>query len=146
MIAICAVICGADSWVEVETFGNAKLAWFRKFLALPHGIPSHDTFGEVFARLDAEQFQGSFLRWIQSICQLTAGQVIAIDGKTLRRSHDRFLGKRAIEMVSAWASANRLVLGQVKVAQGSNEITAIPESLRVLEVTGCIVTIRYRIC
>ena len=141
VIAICAVICGADSWVEVETFGNAKLAWFRKFLALPHGIPSHDTFGEVFARLDAEQFQESFGRWMQGISQLTAGQVIAIDGKTLRRSHDRYLGKRAIEMVSAWASANHLVLGQVKVAEGSNEITAIPELLRVLEVTGCIVTI-----
>jgi len=141
VIAICAIICGADGWVEVETFGKAKRDWFKQFLALPHGIPSHDTFGHVFARLDAEQFQGSFLRWIRSISQLTAGQVIAIDGKTLRRSHDRFLGKGAIEIVSAWASANQLVLGQVKVDEGSNEITAIPELLRVLEVKDCIVTI-----
>jgi len=141
VIAICAIICGADGWVEVETFGKAKRDWFKQFLALPHGIPSHDTFGHVFARLDAEQFQGSFLRWIQSISQFTAGQVIAIDGKTLRRSHDRFLGKGAIEIVSAWASANQLVLGQVKVDEGSNEITAIPELLRVLEVRDCIVTI-----
>jgi len=141
VIAICAIICGADGWVEVETFGKAKRDWFKQFLALPHGIPSHDTFGHVFARLDAEQFQGSFLRWIRSISQLTAGQVIAIDGKTLRRSHDRFLGKGAIEIVSAWASANQLVLGQVKVDEGSNEITAIPELLRVLEVKDCLVTI-----
>ena len=141
VIAICAVICGADNWVEVEMFGNAKRDWFEQFLALPHGIPSHDTFGEVFARIDPDQFQGSFLRWIQSISHLTAGQVIAIDGKTLRGSHDRILGKGAIEMVSAWASANHLVLGQVKVEEGSNEITVIPELLRVLAVQGCIVTI-----
>lgn len=141
VIAICAVICGADNWVEVEAFGRAKKEWLEKFLVLPHGIPSHDTFHDVFARLDSEQFQRSFLGWIQCISQRTDGQVIAIDGKTLRRSHDGVLGKGAIEMVSAWATANRLVLGQVKVEEESNEITAIPELLRVLEVTGCIVTI-----
>ena len=140
-IAICAVICGADGWVEIEAFGNAKLPWLKQFRALPNGIPSHDTFGRAFARLAAEQFQACFLDWIQAINQITEGQVIAIDGKTLRRSHDKFLGKSVIEMVSAWAGADHLVLGQVKVDEGSNEITAIPELLRVLEVTGCIVTI-----
>lgn len=141
VIAICAVICGADSWVEVELFGKARQEWLKRFLALPHGIPSHDTFGEVFARIDPAQFEGCFVRWVQRISQLTAGQVIAIDGKTVRRSHDKLLGKAAIEMVSAWASANHLVLGQVKVDEGSNEITAIPELLQLLEVRGCIVTI-----
>ena len=141
VIAICAVICGADSWVEVEAFGNAKRKWLRRFLRLPNGIPSHDTFGRVFARLEPAQFQECFLAWVQAISQLTQGQVVAVDGKTLRRSHDRTLGKSAIHMVSAWATANRLVLGQVKVDEKSNEITAIPELLRVLELEGCIVTI-----
>ena len=141
VIAICAVICGADNWVEVEMFGKAKAEWFKRFLALPHGIPSHDTFGDVFARLDPEQFQESFVRWVREISELTAGQVIAIDGKTLRRSHDGLLGKAAIAMVSAWASRDHLVLGQVKVNEKSNEITAIPELLRVLAVQGCIVSI-----
>jgi predicted transposase YbfD/YdcC len=140
-IAVCAVICGADGWVGIEAFGHAKEKWLKQFLALSNGIPSHDTFGRVFARLDAEQFQACFLTWIQAVSQITEGQVIAIDGKTLRRSHDKFLGKAAIEMVSAWASADHLVLGQVAVDAESNEITAIPELLRVLEVTGCIVTI-----
>ena len=141
VIAMCAVICGADNWVEVELYGKAKAEWFKQFLALPHGIPSHDTFGEVFARLDPEQFQESFVRWVRGISELTAGQVIAIDGKTLRRSHDGTLGTGAIAMVSAWASSAHLVLGQVKVDGKSNEITAIPELLRVLAVQGCIVTI-----
>jgi predicted transposase YbfD/YdcC len=140
-VALCAVICGADNWVEVATFGHAKLAWFKRMLPLPHGIPSHDTFGRVFARLDAEQFQACFVAWVQAVHEITAGQVIAIDGKTLRRSHDRFLGKSAISMVSAWATANHLLLGQVKVDEHSNEITAIPALLHLLEVAGCIVTI-----
>jgi len=141
VIAICAVICGADSWVEIEAFGQAKHKWLKRFLRLPHGIPSHDTFGRVFARLDPAQFQECFLAWVQAIGELTPGQVVAVDGKTLRRSHDRTLGQSAIHMVSAWATANRLVLGQVKVDEKSNEITAIPELLRVLELEGCIVTI-----
>ena len=141
VIAICAAICGADNWAEVELFGNAKQAWFAQFLDLPHGIPSHDTFWRVFARLDPEQFQQCFVDWISAVSSVTQGQVVAIDGKTLRRSHDRQLGKEAISMVSAWAAANRLVLGQVKVDEKSNEITAIPELLRVLEIAGCIVTI-----
>ena len=140
-IAICAVICGADTWVDVEGFGEAKIKWLSRYLELPNGIPSHDTFGRVFARLDPEQFQGCFLNWVQAVYEITQGQVVALDGKTLRRSHDRTLGKAAIRMVSAWASANHLVLGQVKVADESNEITALPELLKLLTLKGCIVTI-----
>ncbi len=140
-IAICAVICGADDWVAIEAFGKAKEAWFRKFLRLPNGIPSHDTFGEVFAGLDPNQFQHCFVSWVTTISRLTDGEVVALDGKTLRRSHDKGAGKAAIHMVSAWASQNRLVLGQVKVDDKSNEITAIPALLRVLALQGCIVTL-----
>jgi predicted transposase YbfD/YdcC len=141
VIAICAVIAGADNWEDVEEFGKARLEWFRTFLELPNGIPSHDTFTRVFARLDPEQFQACFLRWTKSVSEVIGGQVIAIDGKVLRRSHDKGIGKAAIDMVSAWASANRLVLGQVKVDEKSNEITAIPQLLEALAVSGCIVTI-----
>lgn len=143
IIAICAVISGADDWVGVEKFGRAKEAWLKEKLKLklPHGIPSHDTFGDVFALLDPEQFQSSFLSWITAISQLTQGEVVAIDGKRLRRSHDGVLGKAAIHMVSAWASVNRLVLGQVKTEEKSNEITAIPALLKLLSLKGCIVTI-----
>ncbi len=141
VIAICAVVCGADSWVDVEMFGHAKHKWLKTFLELPNGIPSHDTFGRVFGMLDPEQFQRCFLDWIMAVSQITRGQVIAIDGKTLRGSYDKGLGKGAIVMVSAWATANRLVLGQVKVDDKSNEITAIPELLRVLDIAGCIITI-----
>lgn len=140
-IALCAVICGADSWVEIEQFGQAKEKWLRKFLILPNGIPSHDTFGRVFGVIDPHQFQSSFVSWIEAISQITAGQIIAIDGKRLRRSHDGRLGKAAIHMVSAWASANGLVLGQVKTDEKSNEITAIPQLLKVLGLKDCIVTI-----
>jgi predicted transposase YbfD/YdcC len=140
-IAICAVICGADSWVEVAEFGRTKEKWLRTFLILPHGIPSPDTFGRVFGLIDPDEFQQGFVSWITAISHLTAGQVIAIDGKRLRRSHDGRLGKAAIHMVSAWASANRLVLGQVKTDEKSNEITAIPELLKLLVIKDCIVTI-----
>jgi predicted transposase YbfD/YdcC len=141
VIAICAVICGADSWVAVALFGKAKLAWLKRFLELPNGIPSHDTFGRVFARLKPEQFEKCFLQWIAAVSDITAGQVVAIDGKTVRRSHDTGIGRGAIHMVSAWATANELVLGQVKVDDKSNEITAIPALLQVLEISDCIVTI-----
>jgi predicted transposase YbfD/YdcC len=140
-IAICAVICGADNWVEVEQFGRAKEGWLCTFLELPNGIPSHDTFGRVFARLDVKQFGECFLRWVQGTARTLGEQVIAIDGKTLRRSHDRSQGKGPIHMVSAWAEANRVVLGQIKVDEHSNEITAIPQLLEVLRLKGCIVTI-----
>lgn len=141
VIAICAVLCGANDWVAVETFGKAKEAWFRRFLGLPNRIPSHDTFGRVFALLSPKQFQECFLSWIQAVAQVVAGQVVAIDGKTLRRSYDRRSAKGAIHMVSAWAAQNRVVLGQLKTEEKSNEITAIPELLRVLDVSGCLVTI-----
>ena len=141
VIAICAIIAGADNWEDVEEFGKTRLAWFQTFLELPNGIPSHDTFTRVFARLDPEQFQTCFLRWVAAVSQTLAGQVIAIDGKVLRRSQDKGNGKAAIDLVSAWATVNRLVLGQVKVDQKSNEITAIPQLLEALEVSGCIVTI-----
>jgi predicted transposase YbfD/YdcC len=140
-IAICGVICGADSWVDLELFGRSKEEWLKRFLSLPNGIPSHDTFGRVFALLDPVKFAQCFTSWVRAVSQLTQGQVIAIDGKALRRSHDRANGKSAIHMVSAWASANHLVLGQLKVDDKSNEITAIPELLEVLELSGCIVTI-----
>ena len=141
VMAVCGVICGADNWVEIEAWGREKESWLRQFLELPNGIPSHDTFGRVFARLDAEEFQNAFLKWVQSVYNLTEGQVIAIDGKQLRRSHDRTLGKAAIHMVSAWATQNHLALGQRQVDTKSNEITAIPILLDVLAVAGCIVTI-----
>lgn len=141
IMAICAVICGADGWSDVELFAKNKKAWLKTFLKLPKGIPSHDTFGRVFAQIQPEEFQKRFIEWVRAIEQLTAGQVIAIDGKQLRRSHDQEAGKVAIYMVNAWATQNQLILGQTKVAEKSNEITAIPELLRLLEIRGCIVTI-----
>lgn len=140
-IAICAVICGADSWVLMETYGKKKKEWLKQFLDLPNGIPSHDTFARVFARIDPQQLQNSFLSWIKSINKITEGEVIAIDGKTLRHSYDKGKDQGAIHMVSAWATTNRLVLGQCKVDEKSNEITAIPELIKVLDIAGCIVTI-----
>lgn len=140
-IAICAVVSGADDWVAVAEFGQNKIDWLRQFLALPHGIPSHDTFGKVFARICPNQFSQCFLDWVQQVFEVTDGQIIPIDGKTLRRSHDRSGGKAAIHMVSAWAAANQIVLGQVKTEEKSNEITAIPQLLRLLDIKGCIVTI-----
>lgn len=141
IITVCAVITGAESWVEVETFGTLKEAWLKTFLELPGGIPSHDTFGRIFAALDAEAFQKGFVRWVEGVFRVTDGQVVAIDGKTVRHSYNKNLGKGAIHMVSAWASETGIVLGQRKVDDKSNEITAIPELLRLLDVAGCIVTI-----
>ena len=140
-MTICAVVGGAEGWDDVELFVQCKYDWFRRFLELPHGVPCSDTFARVFAGIDPEQFRNCFMDWVNSVSQLTQGEVIALDGKTLRRSHDRPSGKAAIHMVSAWASENSLVLGQVKVAEKSNEITAIPELLNLLDVSGCIVTI-----
>ncbi len=140
-VALCAVICGADGWVAVETFGRAKATWLRTFLALPGGIPSHDTFGRIFARLDPVEFRRCFLAWVRAMVPDTVGQVVALDGKTLRRSHDRPNGKAALHMVSAWACGNGLVLGQLAVDDKSNEITALPALLRLLALDGATVTI-----
>ncbi len=141
VIALCAVICGAEEWVDLEAYGKAKEEWLRQFLLLPHGIPLHDTFARVRARLDPEELQTCFLRWIRAVREVTAGEVVAIDGKTLRRSFDQASGKGAIARVSAWATANQLVLGHQKVDEQSHEITAIPALLEMLAVEGCIVTI-----
>jgi len=132
VIAMCAVICGADDWVDIAGWGNEKIEFLRQFMPLANGIPAHDTFGRVFSRLDAEQFQAAFLSWVQAVFSVSEGQVVAIDGKQRRRSHDQRLGKAAIYMVSAWASTNQLTLGQRQVEAKSNEITAIPELLKVL--------------
>lgn len=140
-IALCAIISGADEWVAMEAYGNAKREWFDTFLALPSGIPSHDTFGRLFAALDPDQFQHCFLTWVQSAVTMTDGAVIACDGTTVRRAHDRDAGKAAVHMVSAWASAHRLLLGQRAVEEKSNEITALPALLNLLMLKGCIVTI-----
>lgn len=141
VIGICAVICGADDYPGMEEFGKAKEKWFCTFLELPAGIPSHDTFWRLFSALDPEQFQACFLDWMKAISRTTTGEIIALDGKQLRRSHDKSDGKAAIHMVSAWATQNQLVLGQVKVDDKSNEITAIPELLRRLDIAGCLITI-----
>ena len=140
-IAICAVVAGADSWDDIEDFGKAKHDWLRTFLDLPNGIPCHDTFRRLFERLDPDEFQKGFLGWIEALHEAGERQVIAIDGKTLRRSFDRAKGKSALHMVHAWATANHLLLGQVAVDEKSNEITAIPKLLKMLEISGAIVTI-----
>lgn len=141
IIAVCAMLCGAEHFVDFAEFGEAKEDFLRTFLELPHGIPSHDTFRRVFALLDPKEFADCFRRWTEGLRQAVGAEVVAIDGKTLRRSHDRAKGKEPIHMVSAWARENGLVLGQIKVEDKSNEITAIPELLRALKLAGCIVTI-----
>lgn len=140
VIVICAVISGADNFVEIAEYGRRKKEWLESRLELPGGIPSHDTFNRVFSRLDPQAFGECFLSWTLAISRHTK-EVVAIDGKTLRRSFDEATGQSAIHMVSAWAARNRLVLGQRKVSDKSNEITAIPELLNMLDIAGCIVTI-----
>ncbi len=140
-ITLCAVICGADDWVSIALFGRSKEQWFTQVLGLKHGIPSHDTFGNVFAAIDTEQFSQCFSRWAADLADLSAGEVVAIDGKCLRRSLDSASDKAAIYMVSAWATENQLVLGQQKVDSKSNEITAIPKLLMQLDIAGAVVTI-----
>jgi len=140
-IAICAVVCGANGWTDVELYGKAKYEWLADFLELPHGIPSHDTFGRVFGMICPKEFERCFITWVRSFSEITKGEIIPVDGKTLRRSHDRSSGRAAIHMVSAWASTNGITLGQVKTDEKSNEITAIPELLRLVELSGCVVTI-----
>lgn len=141
VLALCGVLCGAESWVEIEQFGRAKQSWFARFLDLEHGIPSHDTFGRVFAALNPAEFETSFLSWVRAAVSGSPGGVVAIDGKTLRRSHDRNAGKAAIQLVSAWASANHVILGQVRVAEQQQETAAIPALLELVVLHGSIVTI-----
>jgi len=141
MLTIIAVICGAESWVAVEKFGRSKYDWLKDFLELPNGIPSHDTIGDLFARLDPQQLQDCFLKWINSLFEFTGGEIIAIDGKTLRHSYDKASNRPAIHMVNAWACRNNLVLGQLKTSEKSNEINAIPELLKALDLKDNIVTI-----
>lgn len=141
VIAICAVICGAESWEEMEEFGKSKKEWLEGLLELGNGIPSADTFRRVISRIKREEFQEKFLKWVGIIRENIDKEVVAIDGKTLRRSHNKKLGQTAIHIVSAWANSNKLVIGQVKTEEKSNEITAIPELLQTLEIAGCIVTI-----
>lgn len=141
IIAICGVVAGADTYEQIENFGNNRKKWLSQFLELPYGIPSHDTFGRIFERMDPHEFQNSFKKWIASVAKQTKGQVVAIDGKTLRRSHNRSEDKKAIHMISAWASSNQVVLGQLKTEEKSNEITAIPYLLKMLDLSGCIITI-----
>jgi predicted transposase YbfD/YdcC len=140
-IAICAVICGAEGWEDIELYGEANEKWFRSFLDLPNGIPSHDTLARVFAKLSPTEFQKAFQGWIDDVQSASPRQVIAIDGKTLRHSFDKAAQKSSIHMVSAWAAGSGLVFGQVKVEDKSNEITAIPKLLDVVDVKGNIVTI-----
>lgn len=140
IIAVCGILCGADSWTEIELFGQEKEEWLRKYLALPNGIPSHDCFRYFFMKLDPNQFRRAFLAWTDSLRAVFEQEGISIDGKTLRHSYDNANGQSAIHMVSAWASENEMVLGQVKVDEKSNEIRAIPMLLQVLALKGCVVT------
>jgi predicted transposase YbfD/YdcC len=141
LVAICAVLCGAESWSEIEEFGVTKEGWLRQYLELPGGIPSHDTFGRVFRLLDAMEFQRRFMGWVAAHFSVKQGQVIAVDGKTARGSHDAYRGQTAIHLVSAWAQESGLLLGQRKVDDKSNEITAVPELLKLLFIKGCVVTV-----
>jgi predicted transposase YbfD/YdcC len=141
VITILGTICGADDWVEIHRFGLAKESWLRTFLDLPNGIPSHDTFADVFARLNPREFEACFAEWIASLTLDLKNEIIALDGKTLRGSGNKRQGDRAIHMVSAWAAKNRMMLAQVKTAEKSNEITAIPQVLQMIDVKGATVTI-----
>jgi predicted transposase YbfD/YdcC len=141
VIAICAVICGAEGWEDIEEYGHVQAGWLTDLLPLPHGIPSHDTFRRVLSRLAPEELTQCFLAWTQALQEATGGDIVAIEGKTLRRSFAHASSQSAMHMVSAWAQANRLVLGQLKVDDKSNDITAIPQRLRLWHLEGCIVTI-----
>jgi len=141
LVAVCAVLSGAESWSEVEQLGESKLEWLKRYLALPAGIPSHDTFGRVFRLLDAEAFQERFMGWVEGTFAVDRGQVSVVDGKTARGSRDSYRGQDAIHLVSAFAQASGLLLGQRKVDAKSNEMTGVPELLKTLFIKGCIVTV-----
>ena len=141
IIAVCAVISGAEGWEDLEEYGKAQAEWFADLLDLPHGIPGHDTFRRVLARLDPEELTRCFIAWTNALSEASGGDIVSIDGKTLRHAFDRATSTAAIHLVSAWASANRLVLGQRKVEEKSNEMTAIPRLLQLLDLKGAVVTI-----
>jgi predicted transposase YbfD/YdcC len=141
VLTVCAVISGCETWEDIEDYGEFKIDWLRRFVELPNGIPSHDTIRRLFIRLDPEGLQRCFFNWVEAVREQTGGDVVAIDGKTLRRSGEAASGKMPIHMVSAWAAENGIVLGQMKTSEHSNEITAIPALLELLKVKGCIVTI-----
>jgi predicted transposase YbfD/YdcC len=141
VMAVCATICGADNWEEIAEFGESKREWFATFLELENGIPSHDTFRRVFILLDNIELKSLFVEWISSAISLSKGTLVNIDGKNLCGSKEPLKGKKALNVVSAWASEAAVVLGQVRCEEKSNEITAIPELLKILDLQGCIVTI-----
>lgn len=141
LVAVCAMLSGAEGWEAMEEFGKAKLDWLRKFAPFANGVPPHDRLSAVISRLNPKTFQACFCSWTRTVAQVTDGEVVAVDGKTARGSRDRGRGKHALHMVSAWGSRNRLVLGQEATEEKSNEITAIPKLLELLELKGCIVTI-----
>ena len=141
VIAVCAVIGGAEGWEDIEDYGYAQAEWFSDVLDLPHGIPSHDTFRRVLCQLDPDELTKCFVSWTTALSDLSGGDIVAIDGKTLRQSLDRATSQSASHMGSAWATANRLVLGQVKVDDKANEITAIPKLLKTLDLSGATMTI-----
>lgn len=145
-IAIVAVICGAEDWVDVALFGRSKEKWLKTFLPLPHGIPSHDTFTRLFAALDPQHFEKCFMDWTAAVAHACGGRLIAFDGKTIRRSFDKASSRSAIHMISAWCGANRLVLGQLAVEQKSNEITAVPSLLALLDLAGAVVMLDAMHC
>jgi len=140
-IALCAIIGGADTWPDIEDYGKAKYDWLQQFLELPNGIPTQHTFRRFFISVSAEELEKCFLNWVRSAFDISGSKVVPIDGKTLRRSHDRSSDKAAIHMVNAWCAENDISLGQIKTSEKSNEITAIPELIKSLELTGCIVTV-----
>lgn len=140
-LTVCAVICGADSFVAVEQFGQARLGWLRRFLPFENGIPSHDTIGRLFGGLAPEQFERCFMAWTRRAAQQTEGEVVALDGKTLQGSYDRASGKASLHLVQAWASEQELVLGQKRSEGGRNEIETVPKLLELLTLEGCIVTL-----
>lgn len=141
VLTVCAVICGCETWEEIQEYGQFKQEWLKRVLPLANGIPSHDTIRRLFIRLNPEQLQNSFMNWVESVRSVTEGDVVAIDGKTLRRSGEAASGKSALHLVSAWSVANNMVLGQKKTEEASNEIEAIPALLELLKIKGCIVTI-----
>ncbi|SEK39312.1 Predicted transposase YbfD/YdcC associated with H repeats [Halomonas daqiaonensis] len=145
-LTVCAVICGAEGWDEIQGFGHAKIYFFRQYGDFEAGVHSHDTLARVMAKVNAEQLHTAFAEWVKACHVVTEGAVVAIDGKTLRGSYCRGKGKGAFHMVSAFSAANGVVLGQVKTAEKSNEITAIPELLKLLNLQGCLVTIDAKVC